>query len=145
MLGAPDPDKPRQLSLFDEPRRWLDVGGQRRVLATVVLGQMHTLEGPRSERVESALTTAVAALTKVCPLARWRGLSDGGDGPEKVLDASVGRARRANEFFHTSDHLKEAAEGRLGRGEEATERWAQERTALLTEVGAAQRLVTTLT
>jgi hypothetical protein len=144
MLGAPDADKPRQLSLFDEPRRWLDAGGQRRVLATVVLGQMPTLDGPRSERVEKALTTAVTALGKVCSQACWQGLSDGGEWPEKVLDASVGRARRTTDFFHTSDHLKDAAEGRLGRGDEATAWWARERTALLTEVGAAGKLATRL-
>lgn len=53
------------------------------------------------------------------PASTLQGLSDGGEWPERVPDESLRRARRTTVFVHTSDHAKDAAEGRRGRDEEA--------------------------
>lgn len=145
LLGAPDPDKPRTLTLLDGQRRQLEVGGQRPVLATVVLAQMPTLQGPRAARVEASLKKLHTVVKTLCPQALWQGLCDGGDWPEEIVDATVGSGRRTTDCGHASEHLLDAGKARFEDETQAKAWWAHQRTRLLTEPGEAQRLVKELT
>lgn len=145
LLGAADPKHPRTVTLFDGEKREHEVGLERPVLAAIVLGQMPTLEGPRSARVEQGAKTAYAVLKALCPQAAWQGLCDGGDWPEAIVDATVGEALRTNDVCHASDHLLDAARARFPEEKKAKQWWAEERTRLMTEPGEADRLVKELT
>lgn len=145
LLGAVDPKKPRTITLFDGKKREHEVGLERPVLTTVVLGQMPTLEGPRSARVEQSAKTLRSVLAALCPRAAWQGLCDGGDWPEEVVDTTVGEASRTNDVYHASDHLLDAARARFPDEKKAKTWWAEERTRLILKPGEAGRLVAELT
>jgi hypothetical protein len=140
LLGAPDPSKPRTVTLFDGKKRKKKVGYERPVLATVVLGQMPTLDGPRADRVEAGVKKLHTTLQALCPQATWQGLCDGGDWPEEVVDATVGSSRRTTDFYHASAHLLDAAKARFKDPSKAHAWWAEKRTQLLTEPGEAKRV-----
>lgn len=140
LLGAADPKQPRTVTLFDGKKREQTVGCQRPVLATVVLAQMPTLDGPRADRVEASLKTLHATLLALCPQASWQGVCDGGDWPEDIVDATVGAALRTTDVCHASDHLLDAALARFEDKTKAQAWWTEERTRLLTEPGEAERL-----
>lgn len=146
LLSAPDPEIPRNVTLFDEHGNKTQrvVGHERRILAKLVLGQMPTLQGPRSDRVERALKDTYHILSKLCPQATWQGVCDGGDWPEQIVDATVGTERRTTDWFHASSHLYEVAESLTETKEQAKTWWMNQYNALLTQPGESIRLAENL-
>jgi hypothetical protein len=144
-LGAVDPNCPRTVTLLDGQRREHRVGSERPVLATVVLGQMPTLQGPRAERVQASLKKLHEVVKTLCPQARWQGLCDGGEWPESLVDAIVGSERRTTDCMHASSHLLNAARAQFEDEKQAMQWWTAERTRLLTRPANAERLVKALT
>jgi hypothetical protein len=143
LFGEPDPERERTLTLHTlegEPYREC-VGYQRPLLATIVFGEMPTLQGPKGERASTALTTVLDQIRSMQPEAQVQGVCDGGAWPQATVDAAVGSEHRGTDFGHAMQHLHAAADAAFGEGEFSTAWYRQQRSKLLTEEGAVSMLV----
>ena len=142
LYGKPDASKERVVTLHDDNAipRGECVGFQRPRLGTLVFGEMPSLDGPKGTRACTALNQILGKIREQRPDVPIKGTTDGGSWPEQTVDEAVGEKNRNSDFYHATEHLREASKAAYGDSELGTAWYKQQRTKLLTSDDAAEAI-----